>query len=225
MQQSKTYPQSGGGNTTARTGITADVLPETQRGTVAESSKTGVSTNSIHWYALRTTYGRERKAYQYLTDHGVTAFLPTITTTRLVNGKRRSVAVSRLPNIFFARGTEDMLKEFVYDNVHLPFLRFYYRHFHDNNTIKKQPMIVPDRQMETLRIICESESDDLFVAPVEIHKFETGRLVQVVNGPFKGAEGRVARVRGNQRVGICIDGLLTIATAYVPTAFLKIIEE
>lgn len=105
--------------------------------------------------------------------------------------------------------------------MHLPFLRFYYRHFHDGNTVKKTPIIVPDRQMETLRIICKSESDDLFVAPVEIHKFSKGRLVRVV----KGAEGRVARVRGNQRMGIYINGLLTIATAYVPTAYLEIIEE
>ena len=184
-----------------------------------------MSTHSTHWYALRTTYGREKKAYQYLTEHGVAAFYPTIKTTRLINGKRRDVDVSRLPNIFFAHCTEDELKEFVYDNVHLPYLRFYYRHFHDGNTISKTPMIVPDRQMETLRIICEAESDDVFVAPVEIHKFSKGRLVRVVKGPFAGAEGRVARVRNNQRVGIYINGLLTIATAYVPTAFLEIIEE
>ena len=214
-----------GGNPTTRTGLAADVLPEAQSPVVAESSKTGVSTNSVHWYALRTTYGRELKAYQYLTARGVTAFYPTIITTRLINGKRRDMTTSRLPNIFFAHGTEDELKEFVYDNVHLPFLRFYYRHFHDGNAMKKTPMVVPDKQMETLRIICESEADDLFMAPIKIHKFENGNLVRVVKGPFKGVEGRVARVRGNQRVGIYINGLLTIATAYVPTAYLEIIEE
>jgi hypothetical protein len=33
--------------------------------------------------------------------------------------------------------------------------------------------------------------------------------------------GRVARYQGQQRVGIVVDGLLTMATAYVPTAFLE----
>ena len=53
------------------------------------------------WYALRTTYGREKKAYDYMTEKGVTAFYPTQTTVKLINGKRKVVTESRLPNIFF----------------------------------------------------------------------------------------------------------------------------
>lgn len=47
-------------------------------------------------------------------------------------------------------------------------------------------------------------------------------MVRIIDGKFKGVVGRVARYQGQQRVGIVIDGLLTIATAYVPTAFLEI---
>ena len=73
-----------------------------------------------HWYAVRTTYGREKKAYDYMTSKGITAFYPTIDTVKLINGKRKVVNESRLPNIFFAYGTEEQLKVFVYDNVNLP---------------------------------------------------------------------------------------------------------
>ena len=173
------------------------------------------------WYALRTTYGREKKAYDYLVAKGVTAFYPTQTIVRLVNGKRRFITISRLPNMFFAYGTEEQLKTFVYDNVNLPFLRFYYRHLHIGNKIEKVPMIVPDYQMNSLKIICEAEAENTIVSLVGIPKFEKGQAVRVVDGAFKGVVGKVARWHGQQRVAMVVDDLVTVVTAYVPSAFLE----
>ena len=174
-----------------------------------------------HWYALRTTYGREKKAYDYLTAKGITAFYPTTNVVKLIKGKRKVVTESRLPNIFFANGTEEQLKSFVYDNVNLPFLRFYYRHIHVGRRIEKTPLIVPDYQMESLKIICAADADNTIVSLVEIPKFEKGQLVKVIDGAFKGVTGRVARWQGQQRVGVVVDDLVTMATAYIPSAFLE----
>ena len=84
----------GGGETPPCVGLTSNALPEAQSDISAESSQTGVSTKyahtavipkvrkkgkAPHWYALRTTYGREKRAYDYMTANGVTAFYPTIT--------------------------------------------------------------------------------------------------------------------------------------------------
>jgi len=174
-----------------------------------------------HWYALRVTYGREKKAYDYLVAHNIESFYPTIKTVKEINGKRRTVEESRLPNIFFARGTEDVIKTFVYDNVNLPYLRFYYRHFHDGRKIGKEPLVVPDNQIESLKIICASEAEDIIIISPEISKFHTGQTVRVTDGVFKGIIGKVARYHGQQRVAIIIEGLLTVASAYVPNAFLE----
>lgn len=157
---------------------------------------------------------------------GVKAFCPTIAVVKLVQGKRKMVVQSRLPNIFFAYGSEEELQKFVYDNVNLPFLRFYYRYFQENNQLHKEPMIVPHRQMETLRIICAAEeTDNVFFSTDKIRKFTKGQLVKVIEGEFAGVIGRVARFKGQQRVGIYIDGLLTMATAYIPNQYLQVIEE
>ena len=227
---------SGGGEFPPCAGLTSNALPEAQSTVVAESSQTGVSTKNAllatkpkaqreadipHWYALRTTYGREKKAYDYMTAKGIQAFYPTIETVKLIKGKRKIVTESRLPNIFFAYGTEEQLKSFVYDNVNLPFLRFYYRHYHEGNTIKKTPLIVPDNQMESLKIICAADVDNTIVSLVEVPKFEKGQLVKVTDGAFKGVIGRVARWQGQLRVGIVVDDLVTIATAYIPNAFIE----
>lgn len=232
----------GGGERPPCTGLTPDVLPEVQKPVLAENSQTGVSTRNAlsgtppktikrkpkdvpHWYALRVTYGREKKAYDYLVGKHVEAYYPTITTIKIIDGKRKSVEESRLPNIFFARGTEEEIKSFVYDNVNLPHLRFYYRHFHEGARVVKEPLIVPDYQIESLKIICASEAEDIILVPSDVHKFKKGQTVRIIDGAFKGVVGKVARYHGQQRVAVIIDGLLTIASAYVPTAFLEKNEE
>ena len=227
---------SGGGEHPPCAGLTSNALPEAQSTVAAESSQTGVSTRYAyiatkpqiqkeedlsHWYALRTTYGREKKAYDYLTAKGITAFYPTTNVVKLIKGKRKVVTESRLPNIFFANGTEEQLKSFVYDNVNLPFLRFYYRHIHVGRRIEKTPLIVPDYQMESLKIICAADADNTIVTLGEIPKFEKGQLVRVIDGAFKGVTGRVARWQGQQRVAVIVDDLVTVCTAYVPNAFLE----
>ena len=67
---------SGGGEFPPCAGLTSNALPEAQSTVSAKSSQTGVSTRNAHiaskpkaqkeddfphWYALRTTYGREKK--------------------------------------------------------------------------------------------------------------------------------------------------------------------
>ena len=227
---------SGGGEHPPCAGLTSNALPEAQSTMSVESSQTGVSTKNAllatkpkaqreadipHWYALRTTYGREKKAYDYMTAKGITAFYPTTNVVKLIKGKRKVVTESRLPNIFFAYGTEEQLKEYVYDNVNLPFLRFYYRHIHEGNRIIKTPLIVPDYQMDSLKIICAADEDNTIVSLGEVPKFEKGQLVKVIDGAFKGVIGRVARWQGQQRVGVVVDDLVTVVTAYVPSAFLE----
>ena len=217
-------------------GLTSNALPEAQSTVSAESSQTGVSTRNAllatktkhpqkeelpHWYALRCTYGREKTAYDYMVAKGVTAFYPTTSVVKLIKGKRKVITESRLPNIFFAYGTEEEIKTYVYDNVNLPFLRFYYRHVHVGRRIEKIPMIVPDYQMDSLKIICAADADNTIVSLVEVPKFEKGQLVKVTDGAFKGVIGRVARWQGQQRVGVVVEDLVTVVTAYVPSAFLK----
>ena len=229
-----------GGLVPSSSWLTPDALPEVQKNSFGRELKhRGTTKNALsgtgndhssasktedsHWYALRTTYGREKKAYDYIISKGGTAFYPTLSTVKLVDGKRKTVEESRIPNLFFAYGTEEEIKSFVYDNVNLHYLRFYYRHFHIGNKI--EPLIIPDNQIESLRIICKADADDIIVSTDEVQKFQKGQAVRIVEGKFKGVTGIVARYQGQQRVGIVIDGLLTMATAYIPNAFLEVVKK
>lgn len=218
-------------------GLASNALPEVRKSIKSTNSQTGVSTNNVlsktsvdtnketkdtpHWYALRTTYGREKKAYDYLISKNVVAFYPTLKSIKIIAGKRIAIKESRIPNIFFAYGTEKELKTFVYDNVNLPYLRFYYRHTHVDNKIVKVPLVVPANQMNSLKIICAADSDDIIASTEVVEKFKSGQNVRIIDGKFKGVVGVVARYHSQQRVGIIIDGLLTVCTAFVPSAFIE----
>lgn len=217
----------GGGDVPPCIGVKPSALPEVQKPLLAENSDTGVSTSNVplaskHWYAMRTTYGREQKAYDFIVSKDGTAFLPLIKQEKVIKGKKTIVEVSRIPNIFFVYGTEDEVKTYAYDNVNLPFLRFYYDSHHEGVKIIKEPLIVPERQIQSLQILCHAEAEDIRFVPTEmIQKFKGGDTVLITQGEFKGIEGKVARWHGQQRVAIIIEGLCVIATAYVPSAYLE----
>lgn len=179
-------------------GLPPMLSPKFKKTVLVENSNTGgppktlfrelVTTNSSasktedsHWYALRTTYGREKKAYDY-----IKVKVELLSIVRLVDGKRKTVEESRLPNIFFAYGTEEEIKSFVYDNVNLPYLRFYYRYFHISKKVEKEPLIVSNNQIESLRIICKADADDIIVSIDEVQKFQKGQAVRILKGNSRG---------------------------------------
>lgn len=222
-------PRRGNGIIPPCVRIAPNALPEVQTPSKEANSQTGVSTRNAllktviskskpeeipYWYALRCTYGREKKAYEHLCLNGIEAFYPTITNSKTIDGKIEKIVESRLPNILFAFGSFEQLKVFVYDNHHdeTKHLRFYYNIHHDGT---KEPLIIPQRQMVSLMKICDTEADDKQLEPFVVDKFKTGQLVRVIEGPFKDVEGTVHRYKGQQRVGIVVEGLFTITTAYI----------
>lgn len=42
--------------------------------------------DNIYWYALRVTYGREKKAYDYLVSRNVEAYYLTLETVKVIDG-------------------------------------------------------------------------------------------------------------------------------------------
>ena len=75
--------------------------------------------------------------------------------------------------------------------------------------------------MESFKIICAFEAEDIIIVPPDVHKFKTGQTVRVIDGVFKGVVGKVARYHGQQRVAIIIDGSLIVVSSYILSEFLK----
>ena len=58
------------------------------------------------------------------------------------------------------------------------------------------------------------------IRPDQCH-YRSGDNVRIIEGEFKGIVGRVARVAGQQRVVVELDGICMVTTAYIPSAFIN----
>lgn len=114
------------------------------------------------------------------------------------------------------------LKTFVYDNVNLPLPLFLLSsHTHLDSKIVKVPLVVPDNQINSQKIVCAADSDDIVASTEEVAKFKSGQKVQTIDGKFNGVVGVVARYHSQQRAGIVIDGLLQRARRLFRAHLLK----
>ena len=85
----------------------------------------------------------------------------------------------------------------------------------------KKPLVIPDCQMEKfIKWNSVNDLNKLFVADDKI-VFCNKEKVRILGGQFQGFEGQVFRIKGQSRVGVSIEGVGTIFTAYVPKGLLE----
>jgi transcription antitermination factor NusG len=60
---------------------------------------------------------------------------------------------------------------------------------------------------------------------IEAIDYRSGDKVRVTGGPFKGAEGYIKRIRGNRRLVVALEGIIAVATTYIPGRFLEKMPE
>lgn len=203
--------------------LNSDTIPE------AQSSKTGVSVRYIldpskSWYVFRASYGREDKAADFIINDGTYAYVAKRFVRKLVNGQQKMVQESLIPNLIFVYTSDEKAEQYAKHTPYLSFLTYYYNHFEHIAQKKNPPLTISCHEMENFITATQSMNEHLmFVTEQQCH-FKSGDSVIVIDGPFKGVEGRIARVAGQQRVIICLTNIGLVSTAYVPTAFIKKIE-
>jgi transcription antitermination factor NusG len=204
--------------------LAPDTIPE------AKSSKTGVSVKYVpdknkSWYVFRASYGREDKASDFLIEDGTFVYIGKRYIRKLVNGKWKRVLETLIPNLLFAYTSSDKADKYINETPALSYLTYYYNHFEKDAEQKNPPLTVSCKEMENFIIATCNKNEHLrFVEEEQCH-FKGGEKVKVIEGMFRGVEGRVARVSGQQRVIISITKVGLVSTAYVPSAFIQIIDE
>ena len=204
-------------------GFAPDVIPDSR------NSRNGVSVSYIYnpekkWYVFRASYGREDKAADILIEDGTYTYVAKRYVWKYIRGKRRRSSETLIPNLLFAYCTEEKAEEYIKATASLDFLTYYYNHFKTTNDAKNPPLTVPEDEMLNFIRATASRSEHLmFVQPEQCH-YKSGDRVKVVDGMFRGVEGKVARVSGQQRVIVSLSRIGLVCTAYIPTAFLEKIE-
>ena len=200
-------------------GLTATAIPE------ANGSQTGVSVENAQsetkqWYVLRVSYGRAEKANELLKAKGIETHLPLHTIYKEVNGKRKKQRIPILPNFLFAKTTLSVLQSFLKSSPDLSFITFYYDHFNKKTDGKNPPLVVPKESMDNFIKLTSIDNEHILLIDEVNGTYKQGDYVRIIDGQFKGIEGRVTKITGQKRVIVELPGICSIATAYIPKGFI-----
>jgi transcription antitermination factor NusG len=89
----------------------------------------------------------------------------------------------------------------------------------------REPIVVSDKAMADFMQICKVMSDETLYLKDITDKLHEGQKVRVTEGPFKGIEGTIVRIKRSRRVVVELPGLLAVATNYIDPRFIEPIVE
>lgn len=172
------------------------------------------------WYAMSAPYGRERKAEKKLEDQKVECFIPKRRVEEINAQCQRVVTyVPVIRNLIFVHATEKRMRELKGElNKLIQFMMC------PKATGRKQPVIVPDKQMSDFIRLYQSIPDQLiYLSPDEISNLRENARVVIGDGLFKGVEGYYQKVKGkkNKHFIVKIENFLACATLLVDCTFIK----
>ena len=120
--------------------------------------------------------------------------------------------------MLFVRAPQDRLKE-IEDSVKEK--GFVYK-----TADRKTCAVIPDKQMAMFQLVCSSGAEGLeFFADDDLTRYKAGDKVRVLEGPLKGAEGYIKRIRKDRRLLVSIEGFIAVATSFIPPQFLEKVSD
>ena len=91
---------------------------------------------------------------------------------------------------------------------------------------RKTEAVIPDKQMAMFQLVCSSGAEGLeFFADDDLTRYKAGDKVRVLEGPLKGAEGYIKRIRKDRRLLVSIEGFIAVATSFIPPQFLEKVSD
>ena len=161
------------------------------------------------WHVLRATYARELKVQTALQEKGIRTFIPMMW--------REKKLVPAVSGLVFALATREALDLYIRSFGDARPVNYYW----DRTT--NAPLTVPAKAMEDFITIASTLDEDLIYLTEVSEKLREGQTVMVKDGPFKGVEGKIVRIRKSRRVLVEIPGMLAVASTYVDPKELEII--
>ena len=171
------------------------------------------------WFALRATYSRELKVRDQLAERGVRTFVPMIwkrcpVKPGMTQTKKLVPAISSL---CFVHWTKADIDAYIRSFGDVKPVNYYW------DRTKNAPLVVPDKAMEDFITVSSSMDEELIYITDICPKLKEGQSVRVKEGPFKGIEGKVVRIKKSRRILVELPGMVAVATTYIAPNELEII--
>ncbi len=152
----------------------------------------------MHWYALKIFYNRLAPLVADLENDGTEYFAPS----------------DVIPSLLFVRSEESYVMHFGEEHRQHAWV---YRSL-DN---RRQPAAIDDHEMEVFRFVVTAGQHGLTLLGDDKPEYHEGDRVVVTDGPFKGAEGHIKRIKRDRRLVVTIKGVVAVATTYIHPSLLR----
>lgn len=130
--------------------------------------------------------------------------------------------VPAINNFIFVHSTQERISYLKLSNETLEPLRYMI----DQTAQKAHTiMTVADRQMENFMRVASRTDDSVMFLDEETVVGKEGKRVEIMGGAFEGVTGVIRRVKRCKRVVVEIDGVASVAIAFVPAVMLREIKE
>ena len=164
----------------------------------------------IGWFAVRTMYRNDMSVGHYLEARGAEVFIPM----HYVDVKRGGVVKRELEpvvrNIVFVRTCRSLLDRAKEELESKWAIRLFM------NRETREPIIIPEEQMRSFIAVAGTYDDQLLFLGIEEVDYKVGDRVRIIAGPFRGAQGRLLRVKGHKRLVVEVESVMAVATTYMP---------
>ena len=174
------------------------------------------------WFPMRVTYQREMKVKAELDRLGIENFVPmrykVVERQNDGDTELRRVLVPAINNLIFVRSTQERLSELKQTNEVLEPLRYM---MDWTASLEHAIMTVADREMENFMRVASRTDDSVMYLDDDTIVGKEGKRVEIMGGAFEGVTGVIRRVKRCKRVVVEIEGVASVAIAYVPAGMLR----
>ena len=123
-----------------------------------------------------------------------------------------------ISNLIFVRSTQERVSELKQSNEVLGPLRYMIDH---TASREHAIMTVSDRDMANFMRVASVTDDSVMFLDNETVVGKEGKRVEIMGGAFEGVTGVIRRVKHCKRVVVELEGIASVAIAYVPAVLLK----
>lgn len=172
-----------------------------------------------NWYACKVFFNRVFETEDILKDIGIECYVPICEKAIEQDGEVKKRIRPLISSLLFFYCTQEQAIDI--EKKMRGKVMVYMR----NASSGKIPASIPDKEMNVFILVTSAGSQGVEYLGADDERYHTGQLVEVTEGVFKGAVGRIKRIKGDHRLVVSIKGVCAIATSYIPHSFLNPIVE
>lgn len=167
----------------------------------------------LYWFAAYTKINQELTIKRRLDGIGMENYLAMRDEVRETPSGKKSVRVILIPHLIFIRTDQVTAYSLVNEQgINVVYLK---------DLVTRRLLIVPEKQMRDFMFLLDFSDSTVEVINEELKR---GDRVRVIKGPLVGLEGELLRIKGHKRVIVKLEGVVSIATSYIPGSFLEKIK-